>query len=257
MAADWNARLYLQFEDERTRPARDLVAQIPLEAARRVVDLGCGPGNSTEILARRYPEADVIGIDTSPDMLAVARKRLPHNTFIEADVASYTLPEPADVIFANAVLQWVPDHARLLPHLMAQLAPGGVLAVQMPDNLNEPTHVGMRAVAAEGPWAATLAAAAAARTVLPSPDYYYDLLSVLAVQVDVWRTVYHHPLADAAAVVEWMKGTGLRPFLDPLEPVQKADFLAAYEARLARDFPPRADGRVLLAFPRLFLVARR
>eukprot|EP01034_Spumella_vulgaris_P018474 gene18474-23602_t len=157
MAADWNARLYLQFEDERTRPARDLVAQIPLEAARRVVDLGCGPGNSTEILARRYPEADVIGIDTSPDMLAVARKRLPHNTFIEADVATFTLPEPADVILANAVLQWVPDHARLFPHLMAQLAPGGVLAVQMPDNLNEPTHVGMRAVAAEGPWAAALA----------------------------------------------------------------------------------------------------
>ncbi len=257
MSADWNARLYLQFEDERTRPARDLVAQIPLEAAQRVVDLGCGPGNSTEILAHRYPEAEVIGIDTSPDMLAVARKRLPHNTFIEADVATFTLPEPADVILANAVLQWVPDHARLLPHLMAQLAPGGVLAVQMPDNLNEPTHVGMRAVAAEGPWAAALAGAAAARTILPSPAYYYDLLSIHAVQVDVWRTVYHHPLANPAAVVEWMKGTGLRPFLDLLEPAQKPDFLAAYEARLARDFPPRADGRVLLAFPRLFLVARR
>ena len=257
MAADWNARLYLQFEDERTRPARDLVAQIPLEAARRVVDLGCGPGNSTEILAHRYPEAHVIGIDTSPDMLAVARKRLPHNTFIEADVATYTLSEPADVILANAVLQWVPDHARLFPHLMAQLASGGVLAVQMPDNLNEPTHVGMRAVAADGPWAEKLADAAAARTVLPSVAYYYDLLTVHTAQVDVWRTIYHHPLANPAAVVEWMKGTGLRPFLDPLEPEQKQAFLAAYEARLAQDFAPRADGRVLLAFPRLFLVARR
>lgn len=257
MPADWNARLYLKFEDERTRPARDLVTQIPLEAAQRVVDLGCGPGNSTEILAQRYPEAEVIGIDTSPDMLAVARKRLPHNTFIEADVASYTLAEPADVILANAVLQWVPDHARLFPHLISQLTPGGVLAVQMPDNLNEPTHVGMRAVAAEGPWAEALADAACARTILPSPAYYYDLLSVHAVQVDVWRTTYHHPLATPAAIVEWMKGTGLRPFLDPLDDAQKQGFLAAYEARLAQDYPPRADGRVLLAFPRLFLVVRR
>ena len=127
----------------------------------------------------------------------------------------------------------------------------------MPDNLSEPTHVGMRAVAADGPWAKALAGASAARTALPSAAYYYDLLSAHAVKVDVWRTIYHHPLANPAAVVEWMKGTGLRPFLDPLDAEQKQSFLAAYEARLAQDFPPRADGRVLLAFPRLFLVARR
>ncbi len=257
MVADWNARLYLKFEDERTRPARDLVAQIPLEAAHRVVDLGCGPGNSTELLAHRFPEAEVIGIDTSADMLATARARMPHTTFIEADVGSYRLDPPADVILANAVLQWVPDHAALFPHLMSQLTPGGVLAVQMPDNLNEPTHAGMRAVAADGPWAPALVQAAAARTVLPPVVHYYDLLSRHAVQVDIWRTVYHHPLANAAAIVEWMKGTGLRPFLDPLSDTLKAGFLAAYEARLAQDYPPRADGRVLLAFPRLFLVARR
>lgn len=257
MIADWNARLYLTFEDERTRPARDLVAQIPLEAARSVVDLGCGPGNSTEILANRYPEAEVIGVDTSLDMLSTARRRMPHTTFIEADVATFRLAQRADVILANAVLQWVPDHATLFPHLLSQLSEGGVLAVQMPDNLNEPTHVGMRKVASEGPWADKLARATAARTVLPPTESYYDLLSPLAAKVDIWRTTYHHPLNDPAAVVEWMKGTGLRPFLEPLDPDEKAGFLAAYEARLTQDYPRRADGKVLLAFPRLFIIVRR
>ncbi|WP_188584171.1 trans-aconitate 2-methyltransferase [Azorhizobium oxalatiphilum] len=255
--ADWNARLYLSFEDQRTRPARDLVAQIPLDAARRVVDLGCGPGNSTELLAARYPEAEVIGIDTSPDMLATARRRLPHTTFIEADVATYSLPQPADIILANAVLQWVPDHQALFPRLLGQLSEGGVLAVQMPDNLNEPTHAGMRKVASEGPWAAKLAEATTARTVLPPASQYYDLLAPLATRVDIWRTTYHHPLESPTAVVEWMKGTGLRPFLDPLDKDEQAAFLAAYEAQIAQDYPPRTDGKVLLAFPRLFIIAGR
>ncbi|MDQ0506147.1 trans-aconitate 2-methyltransferase [Xanthobacter agilis] len=255
--ADWNARQYLRFEDERTRPARDLLAQVPLERASFVVDLGCGPGNSTELLAARFPDAEVVGLDTSAAMLEAARARLPRGRFEIADAATLTLPRPADLIFANAVLQWVPDHERVFPRLLSLLAPGGVLAVQMPDNLDEPSHVAMRETAMSGPWSYKLRDAVAARTVLPPPTAYYDLLIAAAEQVDIWHTIYNHPLASPAAIVEWVKGTGLRPFIDPLEGDEKVQFLEGYRRRLVTPYPMRADGRVLLAFPRLFIVARR
>ncbi|MEP9356095.1 trans-aconitate 2-methyltransferase [Xanthobacter sp. KR7-65] len=255
MPADWNASLYLKFEDQRTRPARDLLAQVPRATAGFVVDLGCGPGNSTELLAERFPDAQVLGLDTSPDMIAAARRRLPAARFELADVSALELPQPADVIFANAVLQWVPDHAALLPRLMSLLAPGGVLAVQMPDNLEEPAHVAMRETAMAGPWADKLAAATGARTVLPDPTAYYDLLAPRARSVDLWHTVYNHPLDGVPAIVEWLKSTGLRPFVDPLEGDERAQFLEEYAARLADFYLPRVDGKVLLAFPRFFMVA--
>lgn len=258
--ADWNARQYLKFEDQRTRPARDLLARVPLARPQGesvfVVDLGCGPGNSTELLAQRFPGAEVLGLDTSPDMLVTARARQPAARFEEADASTFILPRPADLIFANAVLQWVPDHDVLLPRLMSMLAPGGVLAVQMPDNLDEPSHVAMREAAMSGPWADRLAVATSARTVLPEPGAYYDMLApVAAGAVDIWHTIYNHPLDGVAAIVEWVKGTGLRPFIDPLEGDERAEFLEEYAARLAAPYPPRVDGKVLLAFPRLFIVA--
>ncbi|MFG1466184.1 trans-aconitate 2-methyltransferase [Xanthobacter sp. DSM 24535] len=257
MAEDWNARLYLKFEDERTRPARDLLAEVPLANAHFAVDLGCGPGNSTELVAQRFPGADVLGIDTSPDMLEAARKRLPHARFVAGDASTFVLERPADLIFANAVLQWVPDHPTLFPRLMSLLAPGGVLAVQMPDNLDEPSHVAMRETAQAGPWAEKLADVVRARTVLAPVGAYYDLLIAHAAQVDIWLTTYHHPLDGQGAIVDWLKSTGLRPFLDPLEGQERADFLAAYRERLVKAYPLRADGKALLAFPRRFLIARR
>jgi trans-aconitate 2-methyltransferase len=255
--ADWDASLYLTFEEERTRPARDLLARVPLRSAARVVDLGCGPGNSTELLVQRFPAAAVVGVDTSEDMLQAARRRLSSTTFVKADIASWEPDEPLDLLFGNAVLQWLPDHGRLLARLMTFLAPGGVLAVQMPDNLDEPSHALMRATAAEGPWASRLAGAATVRERLLPAGGYYDALAPHAESVDVWRTEYQHPLADAAAIATWLRGTGLKPFLDALDERERASFLAAYTAKIAAAYKPRVDGKVLLGFPRLFVLARR
>jgi trans-aconitate 2-methyltransferase len=254
----WSPKQYLAFEDERTRPVRDLMAAIPDTTARWVIDIGCGPGNSTEVLAARFPGAAVTGLDSSSAMIDAARLRLPQFQFAVADIATWEAPGPFDAILANAVLQWLPDHATLLPHLIGALAPGGSLAVQMPDNLDEPSHRLMRDVAAEGPWAGTLADAAGARTAMGSADWFYRLLRPLCARVDVWRTTYHHALPGGpGAVVEWFKGSGLRPFLAPLTADEQAAYLADYTARIALAYPAMADDTVLLPFPRLFIVATR
>lgn len=256
---DWNPALYGRYEDERTRPAAELLARVPLSGATRAVDLGCGPGNSTELVARRFPGADVLGIDNSDAMLAAARERLPAARFEAGDIARWTPAADAapDLIYANAALQWVPDHEALIPRLFAALAPGGVLAVQMPDNRAEPTHRLMREVAAEPTWREAIGDADRLRTELLPLSGYYDLLARDATMVDVWHTVYQHPLASPAAIVDWVRATGLKPFVDRLTPDLRASYLAEYERRVDAAYPVRADGRRLLAFPRMFIVARK
>jgi len=254
----WSAKQYVAFEDERTRPARDLLAAAAGANARSAVDIGCGPGNSTELLVEMFPEAKVLGLDSSPDMLGAARKRLPTVRFEQVDIGIWDNPGPFDVIFANAVLQWLPDHATLLPSLVSKLAPGGRLAIQMPDNLNQPSHRAMRDVAADGPWADTLASAAGQRTGIASASEYYAMLKPHCARVDIWRTTYHHPLKDGAAgVVEWFKGSGLRPFLQPLDEARRAQYLQRYLEKIQQAYPTLEDGSVLLPFPRLFMVATR
>ncbi|HYQ45423.1 MAG TPA: trans-aconitate 2-methyltransferase [Polyangiaceae bacterium] len=253
----WNPALYRRFEDERTRPAQELLARVFFDEARQVVDLGCGPGNSTELLVERFAGAHVTGTDTSEAMLESARKRLPACHFECSDVGSWQPAVAPDLIFANAVLQWVPEHEQLFPRLFAALAPGGVLAVQMPDNLQEPSHRSMREVASVGPWTSVLADAAQVRARIASADSYYDLLANEAASIDIWRTTYHHPLASPAEIVDWVRATGLRPFVDPLSDAQRAAFLEEYAKRVAEAYPARTDGKRLLAFPRLFIVARR
>jgi trans-aconitate 2-methyltransferase len=253
----WSAAQYVKFERERSRAVRDLVARIPLTHVESAADIGCGPGNSTEILHERYPSARVIGLDSSPDMIKAARERLPDIAFEVADIREWRPKELLDVILANAVLQWIPGHETLLPALIAKLGPAGALAVQTPDNLEEPSHLLMREIASAGAWAAKLKDAAKARAERHGAEWYFRLLRPHAPRVDVWRTTYFHPLAGAHAVVEWLKGTGLRPFLDPLEASEREAFLARYEEAIAEGYPAEADGTVLLPFPRLFVVAMR
>ena len=250
----WDEAQYLKFADERTRAARELLARVPLGHPAHVVDLGCGPGNSTALLHERWPDARVVGVDSSPEMLARARRDLPGLTFELGDVRGYAPAQPVDVFFANAVLQWVPEHGSLLQQLLASLAPSGALAVQMPCNFDEPSHRLMREV--PGPWS-TRIAGVSARAGVARAAVYYDLLAPTAATVDVWQTTYEHVMADAPAIVEWLKGTGLRPYLEALAPDMRADYLAAYTDAIDAAYPARSDGKRLFSFPRLFLVAVR
>ena len=254
-APDWNAAQYLRFEDLRTRPSADLLARVPLAEAARCIDLGCGPGNSTELVAARFPQAQVEGLDSSADMLDKARKRLPHLGFAQADIGGWLQESTYDLIFANAVLQWLPDHGTLFPHLVRSLTTGGCLAVQMPDNVDQPSHQAMRAVAAEGPWAGKLATALSARSANGSFGDYRRWLMGAGCQVDIWQTVYLHVLDSQQAIADWFRSTGLKPFLDRLDAAEQEAFLARYLARIAPAYPVESDGKVLLPFPRLFMVA--
>ena len=252
---DWSAAQYVIFENERTRPVRDLLAAVPADiGARRVVDLGCGPGNSTELLSARFPGAAILGLNSSPDMIAAARRRLPQLRFDVVDIAQWRDQGLFDVILANAVLHWLPDHEHLLPALVSKLRPGGALAIQMPDNLDTPTHRLMRDTAMNGPWSRILATAAKARTALGEPAWYYERLLTLCSKVDIWHTTYYHRLAGTHAVVEWFRGSALVPFLEPLNVGERGAFLAEYTAAVARAYAPLPDGSVLLPFPRLFMV---
>jgi trans-aconitate 2-methyltransferase len=250
----WDAGQYLRFADERTRPALDLLARIDLTAPRRIVDLGCGPGNSTGLLRERWPEATIAGLDSDPDMLDRARRDHPGIEFVLADIGGWSPAEPCDLIFANASLQWVSGHDRLLPRLIDAVAPGGALAVQMPRNHDFATHALMRQVAAEGPWRDRLAGARDPSPVRP-PEFYYDCLAPRSSQFMIWETNYIQVMDGAEAIVDWLRGTGLRPFLARLDPADQPEFLNRYKARLTEAFPARADGRVLLPYPRLFFIA--
>jgi len=247
----WNADQYLKFAEERTQPCRDLVTRIAVPNVRSAIDLGCGPGNSTSVLAERWPQAAITGLDNSKSMIDVARQELPQHRWIVDDIAGWASEdrgERFDVVFSNAALQWVPDHGSLYPKLFARVTPGGAFAAQVPANLNAPHHRLMREIASS--------ALRVREWHSDPPAFYYDLLAPLSRRVDVWEIEYHHVLPDPEAIVEWYKGTGLRPFLEALKTdSEREQFLSEYLKQLRPLFPSRADGRVLLPFRRLFVVA--
>jgi trans-aconitate 2-methyltransferase len=253
--ADWRPAAYLAFADERARPATDLVSRIPLREPEVICDLGCGPGNSTSLLQQAFPGARLTGVDNSPAMLAKAREALPRARFIAADAGAYVPDPETDLIFANALFQWVPDHPSVLAHLLDALKPGAVLAVQMPDNLREPSHYLMQEVAEQGPWREVLKDSGRARSGILTPAAYHDLLRPLCSHLDIWHTVYNHPVKGIQGIVDFFATTGLRPYCDLLGESDRAAYLAAYRSRLAVHYPVTHDGMVLFRFPRIFILA--
>ena len=252
----WDPNTYLAFSAERTRPASDLLARIPLEAPKRVVDLGCGPGNSTALLRARWPDAEIVGIDSSLEMLRDAHASGVAAQFVEGDIASWEPDEAYDVIFSNAVLQWLGDHERLIPRLFSFVKRGGVLAFQIPRNYDELCQVLVREAAADPRWAAQLQSVRDWWNGLVS-ERYYDLLAAHAQTVDLWETRYFHILDGEDAVFRWMMGTSLRPFAAALASPAREEFLEHYRKLLAAAYRPRSDGRTIHRFLRLFLVAHK
>jgi trans-aconitate 2-methyltransferase len=229
--------------------------RIPLTTASRVVDLGCGTGELTKRLAERYDGARVTGLDSSADMLAKAAS-IRGVDWVQADISNWRPDGSLDLIYTNAALQWLPDHTSLFPRLISYLRSGGVFACQMPYNYEEPSHRGMRDLAGSPRWASKLATARPIGA-LPRPDAYIDWLSPLAARIDIWETRYWQVLTGDDPILEWVKGTGLRPFLDVLGPEHRPVFLADYAAAMRACYPRRADGTTLYPFPRLFMIIAR
>lgn len=257
----WNSSQYLKFNAERTQPAIDLARRVALTTPTAVIDLGCGPGNSTAVVAERWPGAQVVGLDDSAAMLKTARAALPQAEWQEQDIAAWAAASGDaprfDVVYSNAALQWVPAHATLLPRLMGRVAQGGALAFQVPANIDAPAHRCMRDLAASPAWRSHFAKLPREWHV-EAPEWYYDRLAPLATRMDIWTTDYFHVLKSIDDLVEWYRGTGLRPWLEALpDDATRTRFLHEYRELVAKEFPVRADKRVLFPFHRLFVVAYR
>ena len=250
----WDPSQYLRFADHRLRPAIDLLNRIDSEAPGQVYDLGAGTGNVTRLIRARWPSARITGVDSSAEMLAAAAAGAPEVDWQRADLATWQPTGRADVIYSNAALHWVDGHNLLFPALFAALAPGGVLAVQMPRNFLAPSHTAIAEAALAGPWRTTLEPLLRPPPVA-EPSFYYDLLVPHAAAIDIWETEYLHVLEGEDPVKEWTKGTWLRPLLDGLDEPDRGQFEARYAELVRRAYPRRADGRTLLPFRRLFIVA--
>lgn len=255
----WNPSQYLKFEQPRLRPALELLARVSLEAPRTVYDLGCGAGQLSRLMAERWPQAQVVGVDSSPAMLGQAGDTLPNLRWQQQDVATWRADTPADLIYSNAALHWLHDHTALFTHLMQQLAPGGgTLAVQMPRNFAAPSHTSIADAVLAGPWRTRLEPLLRDKLPVEAPSWYHDLLAPLSKDVDLWETEYHQVLTGDDPVKEWTKGTWLSTFLHALDdPAERDAFERDYAARVRIAYPMRADGTTVFPFRRLFIVARR
>jgi trans-aconitate 2-methyltransferase len=250
MTTTWDPQAYLAFDDHRARPFHDLLQRVPARAPRRVVDLGCGPGNLTALLVARWPDAEVDAVDSSAEMVAAARAR-----GIDArrlDVVDWTPAPDMDVVVTNAVLQWVPEHRALLPRWLAALPSGAVLAMQVPGNFGAPSHVVVRELAAEPRWDVTLRGEEA----VAEPHEYAALLAASGADVDVWETTYLHRLTGPDPVLVWISATALRPVRDALDPAVYAEYCAELAPRLRAAYPAQPDGTTWFPFRRIFAVAR-
>ena len=253
--ATWDPTQYLRFSDHRLRPAIDLLGRVDHPGPRRVWDLGCGAGGPTALLAARWPRASITGVDSSPDMLEKARAEHPDIEWIRGDIEGWAPDEPADIVYSNAAIHWLDDHQTLVPHLFRQLAPGGLLAIQMPRNHSEPSHQRLYETAMSTRWADRVGDLVRESPVAP-PHVYHSMLRPIATSVDVWETIYQQELTGDDAVANWTKGSVVRPFLDALG-ADGDEFFRDYAARLEEDYPTGPDGTTLFSFRRVFVVAKR
>ena len=257
IVARWNPQQYLRFEADRTRPCRDLVAAIELDSPSRIADLGCGPGNSTEVLAQRYPGASILAVDRSEAMLEAARQRITSLQAEQGDLSSWVPTAPMDLLFSNAALHWVPELERVLPRLFASVRPHGALALQVPHNLDAPGQLAMREVAETAAFRGALHGFTET-WYMRAPSIYYELLAPHAQRIDLWVTEYQHVLPNADAIVEWYKGSSLPALLERLPEISMREaFVEAYAERVRASYRPQSDGCVLFPFKRLFCVAYR
>jgi len=255
--ADWNAAQYLAFEKERTQPSVDLANRLTLNGPGKILDVGCGPGNSTAVLGNRFPEASILGIDNSPDMIRTARENYSNLCFslCDADKELGALDRDYDIVFSNACLQWVPDHPRLLRNLMERLKPGGILAVQVPCNYEEPIHHIITELVASPEWKEKFSLPRIFYTL--TTGEYYDLLSELATELTFWQTTYFHVMKSHEDIVAWYRSTGLRPYLEELSEEDKIVFENEVLTEVRKAYPKQKNGDILFRFPRLFFTVRK
>lgn len=253
---DWSSSQYLKFNKERTQPAIDLANRIDLVSPKKIIDIGCGPGNSTQVLYNRFPNAYILGVDKSEDMISAARERCPELDFEICDVSGdlSELDTDYDIVFSNACIQWIPDHRRLLKKLLGLLNKNGILAVQIPMNFNEPIHRIIGEVAASKKWKEYFTSPRIFYTL--SQSEYFDLLSEISGGFSMWETVYYHVMKSHDEILEWYRGTGLRPYLEALPDDKKAEFEDDIMEKLMRQYPGQKNGDIIFRFPRFFFIAR-
>lgn len=255
--SNWNAEHYLKYGDERTRPAADLAARIGIDEPAVIADLGCGPGNSTQVLRDRWPQSEIIGIDNSSQMIEAAKRAHPEQNWLLADVSQWTSTHPVNLIYSNAALQWLPDHGSLLPRLLRMVAAGGALAFQIPSSTFATVRTLIDDISNRPAWSERMSAPRNALT-MESPAFYYDTLVKMSTSLDIWETEYCHVMESAASIVDWISSTGLRPFLAALDTDSERDeFTSDLHQRVRDAYQDRADGKVLFPFRRTFVIAYR
>ncbi|MEM8671511.1 MAG: methyltransferase domain-containing protein [Planctomycetota bacterium] len=253
----WNASHYLRYGSERTRAASDLVARINLDTPRDIVDIGCGPGNSTSLLRERWPESNVLGIDNSPEMIDAARTAFPNGNWLLCDASDWSPPHPFELVYSNAALQWLPNHGELVSRLFASVATGGVLAFQIPSATYATIRELIFEISRKAQWDARMSEPRSILT-MESPEFYYDALVKSAVSLDLWETEYMHVLESKTAIVDWIASTGLRPFLEVLDSEsERNEFTIDLQRRVDAEYETRSDGKVIFPFRRTFVIAYR
>lgn len=251
----WDPRQYLKYEDERTQPSIDLTAKIKVDNPMTIIDIGCGPGNSTQVLYQRWPNAHITGLDNSREMIEKAQKDYPNQNWLLADASRLKLDQTYDVIFSNAALQWIHNHDLLIPRLFMMVNPHGSLAVQVPANNESPLHRALLSVSSKEKWSRFVSGTEKLLN-YHTAEYYYNILCPIASSLDLWETIYYHVMASHEELLEWYKGTGIRPFLEKLpDERSRKEFEGEIAAECRRYYTSQRDGTILFPFKRIFFIA--